>query len=209
MINLHTPYFSEEFLTHELCEFFNETFKLFGEEMQRLSDTIYSYKDSTRDLFALNERAWLGVLNNAILRAYEEVTSLQEFSVYDSRGFVGRADLLVSWKNKKGKSFHILFEAKQYEETNKKYMLEDTKNYFLSLKNQALRYYNAEISYYSETTFIVPIAFGWIREQDLLNVANEYLYSKAKNDKTTDFCSLYSKENHGVWIYGKVYSAKE
>jgi len=101
-------------------EFFEKTFVHFKAELNRLRETIYNYNEH-QFVFALNERAWLGVFNNAIVKAFPTTSvTLQEYGVYSPINFVGKADFLVHWTDNNGKVFYFLFEAKQYEEMNSK-----------------------------------------------------------------------------------------
>jgi hypothetical protein len=79
--------------------FFKKVLDSLREELQRLRKTIYEY-DNAGEIFDLNERSWVGVLNNAISRAYPDSSvTLQEYGVYNKSSFVGRADILVFWKD--------------------------------------------------------------------------------------------------------------
>jgi hypothetical protein len=75
----------------ELQEFFDKTFQYFGKEINSLARTVFNQKE-THNVFALIERAWVGTLNNAIIRAFpEDAVTLQEFAVYDkNKKIVGR-----------------------------------------------------------------------------------------------------------------------
>jgi len=190
----------------ELKEFIEKTLNKVKEELTILRKTIYNYKEH-HYLFALNERAWVGIINNAIIKAFPKNSStLQEFSVTNQKGFVGRADFLVCWKNKTGKEYYLLFEAKQYEEKNISKIYDDPKDDYCRVFDQAQKYYEAEFSYYkSKKVYIIPIFIGWIRSNPkLLQKAKEYFTIKEKTDKSTDFCCLYYEGDYGTWIYGKI-----
>ncbi len=192
--------------------FFEKTFNCLKEELQRLRNTIYDYNQHEY-IFALNERAWVGAFNNAILRALPDSTvTLQEFGVYDKKHFIGRADFLVYWKDKNNKPLYLLFEAKQYEETIKSELLDDATEYLHTVRIQGQKYFDAEeeTEYYKDkNVLVIPIAFGWIRKPDFLNEAKKYFEGGEKKDKSTDFCSLYFEGEHGAWVYGKIYDARE
>ena len=192
-----------------LNDFFTKTFEQFKAELNRLHDTIYNYNDH-KLLFALNERAWLGVFNNAIINAFpESAVTLQEFSVYNEGKFVGRADFLVHWKAGNGKEFYLLFEAKQYEETSRSKILNDTWDDLNKIKLQAQKYFDAEISYYEgKTVYIIPIAFGWIKKEGFLDEAKKYFLKGQQKDQTSDFCALFYENEVGMWIYGKIFEPK-
>ncbi|MBN8835599.1 MAG: hypothetical protein BGO53_02225 [Sphingobacteriales bacterium 39-19] len=196
--------------TFGITEFIENTFIQFKKELIRLRGTIYNYKEH-HYVFALNERAWVGVLNNAIIKAYPNTAvTLQEYGVYSPSNFVGRADFLVHWVDKNGKEFHLLFEAKQYEELGFATMLDDTEEYLNSIKVQGQKYFDAETIYYKDkTVYVIPIAFGWIRKQGFLSEAKKYFEEGEKKDKATDFCSLFFEGEIGVWVYGKIYDTKQ
>lgn len=203
-IHIHSR--TEEF---GLKDFLEKTFSEFNYELNRLQKTIYDYKDS-HYIFALEERTWVGILNNAISKAFPTTSvSIQEYGVHSATRFVGRADCLFHLTDLNGKEFFLLFEAKQYKETNAKYMHSDPLEYYNSIKNQAMKYYNAEIDYYkNKTVYVISIAFGWIVNQQLLKVAKEYFKISEKEDKSTDFCSLHYEKDSGVWVYGKIFKPK-
>ncbi|MCX6185812.1 MAG: hypothetical protein NTU43_02295, partial [Bacteroidetes bacterium] len=200
----YKPYCCSIKLEKNLNVFFERTFNSFHEELQLLRNTMYKSEQS-KDIFALNERTWVGILNNAILKAFphDEISTLQEFGVYDEdkKNHIGRADYLVCCEDK-----YLLFEAKQYEEKSVKNLCDENKNDLA--KEQAIKYYNAELNYYNKegkTAFIIPIYFGWMRKEGLIEKAKEY---KIESDET-DFCALYYEGNSGVWVYGKVYNSEE
>ena len=190
-------------------EFFEKTFVHFKAELNRLRETIYNYNEH-QFVFALNERAWLGVFNNAIVKAFPTTSvTLQEYGVYSPINFVGKADFLVHWTDNNGKVFYFLFEAKQYEEMNSKTLLDDTGEYLNSIKIQGQKYFDAETTYYKDkTVYVIPIAFGWIRRKGYLSEAQKYFELKERKDKSTDFCSLFFENDFGVWIYGKIFETK-
>ena len=217
-------YLNKESLANlELDSFFEKIFNQLGEELERLRETIFYYKaefgnDSKptvyEEIFGLNEQAWVGVLNNAIVRAFpDQAYTLIEFTVYNEgkdenskiRSFFGRADLLVHLKNWKGKEINLLFEAKQYKECDEKKMEEDATLYINEIMEQGKGYVDADKEYFDkkENLFIVPIVFAWIPEDNLLKIADGYM--KPSNEKKEDFCSLYSESNSGAWVYGSVY----
>lgn len=207
----------------ELDFFFEEIFNQLGQELERLRETIFYYEDEFgnerkptvyEDIFGLNEQAWVGVLNNAIVRVFpDQANTLLEFTVYNEckdedskiRSFFGRADLLVHLKNWKGKEINLLFEAKQYKESDETKMKEDATLYINEIMKQGKGYIDADKQYFDkkENLFIVPIVFAWVPEDNLLKIADDYM--KSSNEKKEDFCSLYSECNSGAWVYGSVY----
>jgi hypothetical protein len=201
--------FSKKLNEYGLNLFFEKTFNSFYNELRLLRNTMYKSEQS-KDIFALNERTWVGILNNAIIKAFpnDAVSTLREFGVYDenTNKHKGRADYLVCWNNT-----YLLFEAKQYEEMSiaKDKNEKETNEMYEKEKKQAGEYYNAELNYYNKeekTIFIIPIYFGWMRKEGLIEKAKEY---KIESYETTDFCALYYEGNNGVWVYGKVYNSEE
>ena len=195
---------------YELEIFFEKSLDCLKMELQRLRNTIYNYNQHEY-LFALNERAWVGAFNNAVIRAFpDNATTLQEFGVYNKHSFIGRADFLVNWKTPAGKTLYLLFEAKQYEEVSKSEMLNDSSLYLNTVREQGQKYFEAETDYYlDKTVFIVPLVFGWIRQTGNLSIAKSYFENENKKDKSTDFCYLYYEGEFGAWVYGNVHRAKK
>ncbi len=86
-------------------------------------------------------------------------------------------------------------------------MVQDSTDYLRKIYDQAIKYYVAEKAYYEKKNiFIVSIAFGWIREAELMNEAKEWF--KKPNDRSTDFCYLYGEGENGFWVYGKAFDPK-
>jgi hypothetical protein len=214
----HQHYLNKNKLaSNELDFFFEVVLKRLGRELERLTDNIFNYEDESdkerkptvyEDIFGLNEQAWVGLLNNAIIRSFLEADTLLEFTVYNGTKFHGRADLLVHWKNSQGESIYLLFEAKQFTDNTKgdyNDALNKTKdeNYYDDIKNQAKNYIEADKNYFSKKIIvIIPIIFGWIKDSSTLENAKKYM--KKNKDKTEDFCSLYFEEGRGAWVYGSV-----
>lgn len=215
-------YLNKESLANKELDFFFEVvLKRLGQELERLRETIFYYEDEFgnerkptvyEEIFGLNEQAWVGVLNNAIVRAFSDTANtLQEFTVYnneqsvesDIRSFNGRADLLVQWKNSKGEEVYLLFEAKQNRESNLSKLHDDASGFINEIVGQGKGYVEADHAYYNDKiVFIVPIVFGWIRGADFIKSAKMYFN---KNNKQEHFCSLYTESNSGAWVYGSVY----
>jgi hypothetical protein len=188
-------------------KFLKRTFEFFlTDEIERLRSTFFSvYRPE--NVFALNERAWVGVLNNAIIKAFPENSwTLQEFSIYNSENtHIGRADLLVLWEYN-GLKYNLLFEAKHHGEATIKHLFDNTGPSFKNIKDQAMRYYEEEIKNYKYNTYIVPVGFEWIRKPVVLEKAKEYFKNTVNmEDISTDFCYLYHDNNNGMWVYGKFY----
>ncbi len=207
----HKPFIEQERVKEfGLDVFIKRTFECLRDELEHLRNTIYNYNEHNF-IFALNERAWVGAFNNAILRAFPDTSAtLQEYTVYHNKKFVGRADMLVHWKDKDGMVYSLIIEAKQYEETSFKALDDDSGKYLLSVKTQGDKYFNAEYNYYKDkTVYIIPIVFGWIRKKGFLDKAKSNLNDPEKKDKSSDFCSLYFEDDQGAWVYGKIYDARD
>lgn len=220
----HQHYLKKEKLASDELDFFFEVvMKRLGQELERLRETIFYYTDESdnerkptlyEDMFGINEQAWVGVLNNVIIRAFPEADTLQEFTIYNDsddevkRNFHGRADFLVHWKNFKGEKINLLFEAKQYKELDAAKMKEDSTVYITEIMNQAKSYIDADKEYFkkSENLYIIPIVFAWIPKDELLTIAKDYMNSK--EEKTEHFCSLYFEGYRGAWVYGSVFNSK-
>ena len=202
----------EKLASYELDFFVEVTLKRLGQELERMRNTLFTnyvcHPTDYVDLFGLNEQAWVGALNNAIIRSFPEADTLLEFTVYNGTKFHGRADLLVHWKNTQGESIYMLFEAKQFTDNTKgdyNDALNKTKdeNYHDDIKNQAKKYIKADEDYFSKKTIvIIPIIFGWIKDSSTLKNAKKYM--KSIDAKKEHFCSLYFEGQRGAWVYGSV-----
>jgi hypothetical protein len=209
----------EKLASNEIDFFFEVLLKRLGQELERMRKTIFNYKVESgkerkptvyEDIFGLNEQAWVGVLNNAIIRAFPKADTLQEFTVYNDsddgvkRNFHGRADFLVHWKNFKGEKINLLFEAKQYKEIDATKMKEDSTVYITEIINQAKSYIDADKEYFKkrENLYIIPIVFAWIPTDELLIIAKDYMNSE--EEKAEHFCSLFFENESGAWVYGSV-----
>jgi hypothetical protein len=191
----------------EIKEFFDQTFKYFQKEIFLLRSTIFS-ENKSHTVFALIERAWVGVLNNAIIKAFpDDSVTLQEFGVYGAdQKLIGRCDLLVRWTNKKEEEIYLLFEAKCFEERRELELYDDCENYYSKIMAQAMKYYEPEKEYYKDkNVYLITISFGWLRKPAVLNKAIAYFDFKDRTDFSTDFCYLYYEGSEGVWVYGKIY----
>ncbi|MBK9320793.1 MAG: hypothetical protein IPM91_19720 [Bacteroidetes bacterium] len=127
--------------------FIENTFNCFYIELSRLRDTLYNYEEHH---FILLLEELDRILNNAIIKAYPNSVTLQEYGVHSPTKFVGRADLLVQWNDPSGKIYHLIFEAKQYKEQWFNTLLEDDEEYLKSIKTQGQKYLDAETTYYKD-----------------------------------------------------------
>jgi hypothetical protein len=194
----------EKLIELGISEFFKHVFYYFERELISFSSNLY--KNEMEFIYEHNERTWLGILNNAICKAFpDSSTTLQEFNVYEGNEFRGRADLLVYWKNLANKEYYFLIEAKQYVEDNIDEMNKEPHAYYKQVIDQGLKYFLAEREYYKEKhVFLIPLSFGRITDKENLKKAFDYFSNEFKNDKYTDFCSLYYNDGNGVWVYGAI-----
>ncbi len=187
----------------ELSDFFRKIFVQFEKELNQLKRNFYEYPSNEDSVFDLNERAWVGLFNNALINAFKtKITTLQEYSVYlSNKKSTGRADLVVRWKNEK-KEISILFEAKRSGDINNIKKLKEEENYSVPIK-QAKRYYDTDINYFrNHEVYIVSIFFGRIKNNKKESVLNE---AKKIYTEDCDFCALYYQgENDGAWVYGRI-----
>jgi hypothetical protein len=194
--------------SYELDFFVEVTLKRLGQELERMRNTLFTnyvcHPTDYVDLFGLNEQAWVGALNNAIIRSFPEADTLLEFTVYNGTKFHGRADLLVHWKNTQGEKINLLFEAKQNKEIDAARMKEDSTIYIKDIMKQGKDYIEADSDYFNkrENLYIIPIVFSWIPNDELLKIAMDYM--KSIDEKSEHFCSLYFEEDRGAWVYGSV-----
>lgn len=204
--------------------FLEKTFEEFEKELIQLRNTIYGFNyEKPEYIFALNERAWLGVFNNAIIRAFPSCATLQEYGVYKEKKYVGRADFLVYWKDSDSE-FYLLFEAKQYTEKSIKNLLNDSETDFAKVRDQGMKYIIAEPNYYKskENVYVIPLFFGWMQGAKKVERAKQYFNDDFDKDShLTDFCNLYFENTaqepnevadekiNGMWVYGKIYDSKK
>lgn len=197
----------DSFAEAGINDFFEKVFNQFSIELDLLSETIY--KDNGEgSVFALIEPAWIGVLNNAVIRAFPEIATLQEFGVYTNQTQpIGRADFLVQLNIENKETVSLLFEAKQHEVTNITNTLSYANEYLDITRKSAEKYITDTPKLISNCNYIVAIVFGWIRNENVMNAAREYMddENNRNNVHNGDFHSLYYQGNHGIWIYGKVH----
>jgi hypothetical protein len=194
----------EKLIELGISEFFKHVFYYFERELISFSSNLY--KNEIEFIYEHNERTWLGILNNAICKAFpDSSTTLQEFNVYEENEFRGRADLLVYWKSVANKEYYFLIEAKQYIEDNIDEMNKEPLDYNKQVIDQALKYFRAEKKYYrKKNVLLIPLSFGRIKDEKNLEKAFDYFSNESRYDKSTAFCSLFYNEANGVWVYGAI-----
>lgn len=198
---IYQPFFRKtELDKHDLLPFFEKTLGGLEQELSMIHSTMVGKEDSP---FDWNETAWVGLLNNAIVRSYQaQVTTIQEYALTKGKGEKGRADLLVALKESE-KVKYLLFEAKWWIENKKD--LEGEMDY-TNILRQAETYAKAESKFYQrKNLYLVAIVFGWLNTPEKVAIAERYMNHWDENDENeTHFCGLYHDKKRGVWIYGKV-----
>lgn len=181
-----------------------------SKELELLGKHVYP--QNNQGLFNMDERTWVGLLNNAIVKGFgDDVATLQEFGVYNHKRFVGRADLLAVINVGPENFVNLLFEAKQYTQQGIEGMLDDATDYLNGISEQCCKYYDAEKWYYeSNDTFIIPIVFANLRGEEIIRTALAYFaesHTVNREADSSDFCYLYYSEEDwtGAWVYGKYY----
>ena len=151
-------------------------------------------------VFEYNERALVGLLNNAIIRHSDEYCTFQEYHVYErDQQVLGRADLLVVHND-----FDLLFEAKKWEYDGREYA--DINGLFKEPREQLVKYYEAEKSYFRKgQTFLSVLIFEYVAEDYLKNLKKQYGGNKAVPEKGVDFDAFYATEHNGLMVYGHVF----
>ena len=178
-------------------------------EINLILKAFYQYDDKgIDDLFTIIERTWVGILNNSLIRTDHETVTLQEFRVSNGEKIVGRCDLLFRM-NMEQKNIDSIVETKCYEfKDNWKSC--NFEAFYDKILTQNYNYYNAEINYYQPDIYFMVIVFEWIRSADKLEKAKNMMDEWDQNtEPTTDFLTLYMATNRGVFVYGKIISAKE
>ncbi|MBK6840059.1 MAG: hypothetical protein IPG90_18730 [Bacteroidetes bacterium] len=124
--------------------------------MQKLADQWYNYsedeKNGVEEVFALIERSYIGLFNNAVVKSFPQDSVLQEFSVHlGGRNYVRNDYLVKHWDGER--SISLLFEAKQRQFDGRNYSLAETKAFLDPFILQGKKYYIAETQY-SETILL-------------------------------------------------------
>lgn len=205
-INATIPYVSKERLNPSLQNFFKVVLDEFQRELQLIASQWYNYENEhgagTDDIFALIERTYVGIFNNAIIRLFPNDAVVQEFSVEVGKGKYNRCDYLVKhWH--KGNSINLMFEAKQRQFDGKDYSPEESKSFLADFLNQGRGYFEAEKQFYlGAQTYVVSLVFEWVRYLEHLKQA--FKYSNDCDDGVTDFFCFYHTDTAGLMVYGNV-----
>lgn len=205
MISKHPFHFLSPSLNKwHISSFFEKLFPAFEKELNDAVKIFYGYTEPSPgedDLFRVIERTWLGLFNNAMLRCFPGIGTLQEFMVWgEDHKAKGRCDLLFNWQ-----SYDILVEAKCYEFKNDWHKCDSKKFYSEIIAKIKEVYYEHEKNYYSRPVLGMALVFEWIRTpkrlQAAIQIADKW---PDKKDEETDFLALFSTASAGVIVYGKV-----
>jgi len=204
----------------ELKEFINKVPDEIKETICKIITDFKSelqlYYDKTKDkeLFQFNEQAFVGLLNNAIVRndSDNNITTIQEYCVKERKtGKTGRVDLLMYNSEK---NICIIFEAKHYytnEQKDNSWSKIETCRHLNEVIKQAERYYendrtsnNDNDFYKDKTVYLCAIVFDSLTE---INSVEDYLKQDDFKDLTNYYSyTLYEENglNEVLNIYGMV-----
>lgn len=181
--------------------FFEKVFEMMNAELNQIAVSFY-LGEKENVVFECIERQWVGIFNNAVIKSYkfDEVTTLQEYSVPLAEKQYGRADYLVRLDN-----IDMLFEAKMCEEKGTVCSDEMMEADYLKVIQQATKYLKFnERGSYKEELYLIAIYFGWIRNEGVLEKVKRVMDAGKSTTDKTDFCTLFCNESSGVWVYGRV-----
>lgn len=194
--------------------YLKKVFQKVVEEINKIALAFYNVSPEKEEIvfadkiFSSIERTWVGIFNNALIKADESVSTLQEFAVWSYKGHEGRCDLLFEWNKN-----HFLVEAKN-REFNHNWQILAHESTFSFVLDQAQGYYRAEESYYPPDTFAMALIFEWVRNWDL-DLINKKVASYLKeltertDNSASDFAVHISGKKRGVLIYGKIKKASD
>jgi hypothetical protein len=129
-------------------------------------------------LFEYSERALIGLFNNAIVRHNDDLSTFQEYQVYDEdEHFCGRADLLIMHND-----FELLLEAKKWDYDGK-----EDENYARLFKERwsSLIAITKQKEFFQEKqTFLGLLIFEYVSNKYLEEVKN----CMRKQETTKGYC---------------------
>jgi hypothetical protein len=185
----------------DIVEIIDKIIEDFCEELR-----LYYVKTGDKELFQFNEQAFVGLLNNAIVRndTNKEIITIQEYCVKDRKDRKnGRVDLLMY--NSDNKTC-ILFEAKHYytnEKKDEKWSAKDTDRDLEKIIEQARSYYKSENDYYSDKekdffkgkiVYVCAIVFDSVLK--FKTTIEDYLKLKDFDDLENDYYSYTLHEEN-------------
>jgi hypothetical protein len=185
----------------QIKEFLGESLKSLGEEFKLLFKKTEWAKDC---LFEYNERALVGLLNNAIVRQGKQYRTIQEYHVYRREDqLIGRADLLVMHED-----FDFLIEAKKWGYDGRDDY--DMCELIREPKNQLLAYYKAEKQYFKEErTFLGIVIFEYVAGGKDNEKIKQAYRSEEDFEEGINFDVFYGSEKGGLMVYGHVFRATD
>lgn len=214
MIKQHPNIYLSSYIKEQFfAEMIKEALKSTELELNQIYKTFYSYDrqqmgdsySGLDNLFRIIERSWVGIFNNALLKVDSSITTLQEFSVWDTERSIGRCDLLFAFE-KDGRRADFIAEAK-LSEFKANWKKEGVKGFYLSRLKQAFDYFEPEKKYYESyksDVWLMVIIVEWMREK-MVPVADSIMQSwKEDDDPECDFLTFYDGGSSGAFLYGKV-----
>jgi hypothetical protein len=183
--------------------------KFLGSSLRGLDNEINQLFQRTKwakkDLFEYNERALVGLLNNAIVRHDKGINTFEEYHVYKgNEKLIGRADLLVMHED-----FDLLVEAKRWVYDGRECEDKDCTSLFKRPMAQLQRYYKAEKNYFAKKhTFLGVLIFEYVSQKYIEKVRRQY-DGQSEPEKGIDFDTVYLSENNGLMVYGQVFQTSE
>lgn len=207
MVEMHPyPYYSDNLGNIEPVQFFiANTFKSFQKEFDLVASHLFMEPKKLEDrAFALNESAWIGMMNSAIIKYFgDDVACLMEYESLDNREDKTRSDFMVRllYPNT---PVDLLFEVKTLPVQKENLMLDFG---FKNDKEHIRTYYKDARANYLKKVYAIPICFNVLDNAEMVKEAIKK-YPKGHKDKNplVDFCMIYhnSKKSKGLWIYGKI-----
>lgn len=198
-IKIYDTPFLEPIKNEDLQSFFSKVFNEFIKELNRINVNFDYSKDKMYSVFDQVEMTWVGIFNNAIIKAFpNEATTLLEYAVYDENESKGRADLWVRWGD-----IDLLFEAKRDFAISSPTKLYEPADYKIVIK-QLEKYTSDKVSF-KEKLFLVPLFFGRLHKEIITEAKELY-----KNDSDV-FCVFFENQDNddAAWVYGKVHAPKQ
>lgn len=176
------------------------------------------------EIITYNEVAMVGLVKSAIVRNTEvdKAWALQEYEVFDGNTPKGRADLYVILNQPNGLQCDLLVEAKKDEKYVAKLKGKLSKDplWEKSLKDtleQGLKYYGYEKPYFRESTYVVTMFFGVLKNTDFKSyecyetpAVNEAIEEDYATDHTTyKFYIEPSQAPEQLCVYGQILKVKK
>ena len=210
----HPSVYINPSLNNNFKVFLAEVLKGLKNEMHLVSEAFYHYGlpgndiEGVDNLFAVIERTWMGIFNNAMIRTFPDIVTLQEFNVWSSERNVGRCDFLFRLKDELD-DLDVIIEAKMYPFCDD-WDQTDNVEFYNKILGQAYSYYREEKQYYTRKVWLMALCFEWIQKPRHLPLAKEKMHEWNKEkDPQTDFLTLYYGTNRGVFVYGKIISVHD